>query len=57
MKLVKFFILTLLFMSINSCLDRNLDEIKNIPTIGNEQSYTIFNWNRIGFHFIFSATA
>lgn len=51
MKLVKFFILTLLFMSINSCLDRNLDEIKNIPTIGNEQSYTIFNWNRIGFHF------
>lgn len=51
MKLVIFLLLGLLLIPTNSCMDRKLEEVKNIPTIGNEQTYTLFDRQRIGFHF------
>ena len=40
-----------MLVPINSCMDRKFDEIKAIPKIGSEQSYTIFDRQRLGFHF------
>lgn len=51
MKLIRFILLALFLMPINSCLDRNFDEVKNIPTINNEQSYYLLDRQKIGFHF------
>lgn len=38
-------------MPVNSCLDRKFEEIETIPKIGNEQSYTIYDRQRLGYHF------
>lgn len=51
MKIFKIFLLVFMLVPINSCMDRKFDEIKAIPKIGNEQSYTIFDRQRLGFHF------
>lgn len=51
MKIFKIFLLAFMLAPINSCMDRKFDEIKAIPKIGNEQSYTIFDRQRLGFHF------
>ena len=51
MKIFKIFLLACMLVPINSCMDRKFDEIKAIPKIGNEQSYTIFDRQRLGFHF------
>jgi hypothetical protein len=51
MKIFKIFLLVFMLVPINSCMDRKFDEIKAIPKIGSEQSYTIFDTQRLGFHF------
>jgi len=51
MKIFKIFLLVFMLVPINSCMDRKFDEIKAIPKIGSEQSYTIFDRQRLGFHF------
>lgn len=51
MKIFKIFLLAWILVPTNSCVERKFDEIKAIPKIGNEQSYTIFNRQRLGFHF------
>jgi hypothetical protein len=51
MKLLTFLLLVLFLIPTNSCMDRKLEEVKNIPKIGNEQTYTLFDRQRLGFHF------
>lgn len=51
MKFFKLFLLAFMLVPINSCMERKFDEIKTIPKVGNEQSYTIFDRQRLGFHF------
>lgn len=51
MKFLKIFLFAFVLAPINSCMERKFDEIKAIPKIGSEQSYTIFDRQRLGFHF------
>ena len=47
---MKILLILLLFL-LPSCLNRDFNEISDIPKIGNEQSYTIFDRKRLGYHF------
>jgi len=47
---MKILLILLLFLT-PSCLNRDFNEINDIPKIGNEQSYTIFDRKRLGYHF------
>ncbi len=51
MKFLKIFLFAFMLAPINSCMERKFNQIESIPKMGDEQSYTIFDRQRLGFHF------
>jgi len=45
------YICLMLTLLVSSCLDRDFEEIKSIPKIGDEQTYRIIDRQKLGFHF------
>lgn len=45
------YICLMLTLLLSSCLERDFEELKSIPKIGDEQTYRIIDRQKLGFHF------
>lgn len=51
MKLFNILLLVLFIIPINSCMDRNFEDLKNIPIIQKEETYRVIQRQDLGYHF------